>query len=231
MTAKEFSSFLDSISAEALSVMDAVIPRERYISIDLSICNYDLQSVASITTDILERYVNTCLALCNAVVGYGGYNETRNLYRRSAYFNKEDAATERNIHLGLDLWLGVGAPVLAPLDGILHSFAKNKNHGDYGPTIILRHDFEGVVFYTLYGHLSLTSIADLKLGQYFKQGTSLGNLGAAAVNGDYPPHLHFQIIRDLGDWKGDYPGVCCKKDLAFYLENCPDPNLLLKLGI
>jgi len=27
---------------------------------------------------------------------------------------------------------------------------------------------------------------------------------------------------------GDYPGVSNKKDLNFFLQNCPDPNLLLK---
>jgi len=84
-------------------------------------------------------------------------------------------------------------------------------------------------FYTLYGHLSLKSISHLKVGMAFKQGDLLGDLGKPDVNGDYPPHLHFQIIKDIQEFKGDYPGVCSKKDLAFYLNNCPDPNTLLKL--
>ena len=84
-------------------------------------------------------------------------------------------------------------------------------------------------FYTLYGHLSLKSISHLKVGMAFKQGELLGDLGGANINGDYPPHLHFQIIKDLQNFNGDYPGVCNKNDLGFYLRNCPDPNLLLKL--
>ena len=84
-------------------------------------------------------------------------------------------------------------------------------------------------FYTLYGHLSLKSISHLKVGMAFKQGDLLGDLGKPDVNGDYPPHLHFQIIKDIQDYLGDYPGVSSEIHLPFYIENCPDPNLILKL--
>ena len=49
------------------------------------------------------------------------------------------------------------------------------------------------------------------------------------MNGDYAPHLHFQIIKNIADYEGDYPGVSSKNDLDFYSANCPDPNLVLKL--
>jgi murein DD-endopeptidase MepM/ murein hydrolase activator NlpD len=130
----------------------------------------------------------------------------------------------------MDLWIEARSPVFTPLDATVHSFKNNTNDGDYGPTIILEHRIEGVKFHTLYGHLSLESITQLNVGQTFKQGEQIATLGDANVNGDYPPHLHFQIIRDIEDYKGDYPGVCSKKDLTFYLNNCPDPNGLLKLG-
>ena len=230
MTSTEFSSFLDGISKYPLPVLDASIPFKGYIPLDLSVSNPDLLGIDFSDSTVLERYVNTHLTVNDALVGYGGYLETRNIYQRSAYFNKEDAATERNIHLGMDLWLGAGAPISAPLDGVVHSFAYNQNFGDYGPTIILKHSLNDVVFYTLYGHLSLSSIENLREGHRFKQGEQIATLGDASVNGDYPPHLHFQIIRDLGDWVGDYPGVCSKNDFEFYVANCPDPNLLLKLG-
>ena len=81
----------------------------------------------------------------------------------------------------------------------------------------------------MYGHLSLASIQDLEVGVEVKKGEYIATLGTAEVNGDYPPHLHFQIIKDIQEYKGDYPGVSNQLDLAFYKENCPDPNLLLKL--
>ena len=69
------------------------------------------------------------------------------------------------------------------------------------------------------------------MGQVFRAGAIIATLGDASVNGDYPPHLHFQIIRDIQGFEGDYPGVCSKNELDFYLENCPNPNLLLKLAL
>jgi len=93
----------------------------------------------------------------------------------------------------------------------------------------LEHEIENEKFYTLYGHLSLESIKDLSVGKQFKKSEKIGTLGNAAVNGDYAPHVHFQIIQNIEDYWGDYPGVCNSNDLNFYIENCPDPNLLLKI--
>jgi murein DD-endopeptidase MepM/ murein hydrolase activator NlpD len=66
---------------------------------------------------------------------------------------------ERNIHIGLDLWIKAGTPILAALEGTLHSFNFNAGFGDYGPTIILEHKVENQTF-ILYGHLSLDSLED-----------------------------------------------------------------------
>ncbi|WP_373943365.1 peptidoglycan DD-metalloendopeptidase family protein [Polaribacter sejongensis] len=136
---------------------------------------------------------------------------------------------KRNIHLGIDLWCKENTKVLAVLDGEIHSFKNNKNYGDYGPTIILKHQIKKEVFYTLYGHLSLKSIENIKIGDTVLQGNTIGYLGDSSVNGEYAPHLHFQIIRDLEDNFGDYPGVSSKENIAFYKNNCPNPNLLLKI--
>jgi murein DD-endopeptidase MepM/ murein hydrolase activator NlpD len=129
----------------------------------------------------------------------------------------------------LDIWIKAGTPVFSALDGKVHSFDYNTGIGNYGPTIILEHRINDMVFYTLYGHLSLESIEEIEIGDVFGKGQKLAALGDASVNGDYAPHLHFQIIRDIGGAFGDYAGVCSAKDLDFYLQNCPDPNLLLKL--
>ncbi|MCF8272779.1 MAG: peptidoglycan DD-metalloendopeptidase family protein [Flavobacteriaceae bacterium] len=226
-----FSKFLESISNKRHHVLDANIPLSKYICIDLSHENKLLLDVDVSSSAALGSFVNTHLQNHNALVAFGGYNEIRTIYQRSAHFNKTDAYTERNIHIGIDLWCDAKTPIYAPLDATVHSFKNNTNYGDYGPTIILKHTVKNTTFYTLYGHLSVSSIANLKVGQVFKRGDNLGVLGDALVNGDYPPHLHFQIINDIQDYTGDYPGVCSKKDLEFYLENCPDPNLLLKLNI
>jgi murein DD-endopeptidase MepM/ murein hydrolase activator NlpD len=230
MTPVEFSVFLNQISTKPLYVLDSKIPLQSYIPLDLSITNLELKSINTSSSKALETFVFDYIKRNKAIVAFGGYNEERNIYQRSTFFNQKDPDTERNIHLGMDLWIATGTPVFAPLDATVHSFKNNLNFGDYGPTIILEHKILSVKFYTLYGHLTLESIANLKVGQTLIRGKQFATLGDANVNGDYPPHLHFQIIKDMQDYKGDYPGVCSKHDLTFYLNNCPDPNLLLKLG-
>ena len=97
----------------------------------------------------------------NKSIAFGGYLEPRSIYNRSNYFNSKSALETRNIHLGIDLWCAAETPVLAAFDGVVHSFKDNTNHGDYGPTLLLKHCIDNVEFYTLYGHLSRSSIKDL----------------------------------------------------------------------
>lgn len=211
-----------------IKVIDNTIPYSQYTPLDLSASNFELSQLNISDAAQFETYIENLLAKNKASVAYGGYNEVRNLYKRSTVFNNSNTE-ERNIHIGLDLWIKAGTPVLAALDGKVHSFQNNNNLGDYGPTIILEHQLENQIFYTLYGHLAIESIASIKAGDFFAKGQQLALLGDSSVNGDYAPHLHFQIIKDTDGNFGDYPGVCSKSKLAYYLENCPDPNLLLKI--
>ena len=227
MSLSTFEKFLKSRIAEPL--LDRSILKSDYSPLDLSIHNSNLKAINVSSSDDLETFIWDYMKTKNAKVVYGGYLEHRGIYQRSDYFNQSNPETERNIHLGLDIWMEANTPIYAPLAGTIHSFKNNTNHGDYGSTIILKHHIEGVEFYTLYGHLSLASIQDLEVGVEVKKGEYIATLGTAEVNGDYPPHLHFQIIKDIQEYKGDYPGVSNQLDLAFYKENCPDPNLLLKL--
>jgi murein DD-endopeptidase MepM/ murein hydrolase activator NlpD len=211
-----------------VKVIDESIDYKDYINLDLSAGNTDLELVNTDDAAAFGRYLNKYLSQHRAKVAYGGYNEKRNLYKRSTIF-KDDNSPERDIHIGLDLWSPAGTVVLAALAGKVHSFNYNTGIGNYGPTLLLEHTIEEQVFYTLYGHLSLESIAELEIGQTVKASEQIGTLGDATVNGDYAPHLHFQLIRDISGYFGDYPGVCSEQQLPFYLENCPDPNLLLKI--
>ncbi|WP_179018537.1 peptidoglycan DD-metalloendopeptidase family protein [Winogradskyella forsetii] len=217
------------MTIEAHSLVDPSIPISAYKPIDLSIHNSELKAINVSSSKDLETFIWNFRSQNNAKVVYGGYLEQRGIYQRSIYFNQQNTELERNIHLGLDLWIETETPIFAPVEGSIHSFKNNTNHGDYGPTLILKHDISNCTFYTLYGHLSVESIAKIKVGAEVKQGEQIATLGTAEVNGDYPPHLHFQILKDIQGFEGDYPGVCNKANLEFYKLNCPDPNLLLKL--
>ena len=210
-------------------VVASHIDFDKYISIDLSHQNAELKKIKLNSSESLSDYINNYLKIHSKKIAFGGYLEKREIYKRSSHFNTQNTENQRNIHLGIDLWCDTNTAVLAALNGVIHSFKNNTAYGDYGPTIILEHCIDGITFYTLYGHLSLGSITNLRVGTKVKAAEVIGYLGTAEVNGDYPPHLHFQIINDLQGNFGDYPGVCSANELDFYKENCPDPNLILKL--
>ena len=227
MPLSTFEGLLKSLSA--FPVIQPDLKSTDYVALDLSVDNPELKSVNVSNSEDLENFIWNFMSKHKAKAAFGGYLERRGIYNRSDYFNQNNPEEERNIHLGLDLWIEAEALVYAPLDGKIHSFNNNTNFGDYGPTIILKHHVNEYEFFTLYGHLSLESIADLKVGALVNRGEAFAALGTAEVNGDYPPHLHFQIIKDIQNYRGDYPGVSNALDLNFYKINCPDPNLLLNL--
>ena len=189
------------------------------IALDLSAANSEL--TASIYGEITAfcDYISAKLA---GKIGYGGYLEHRVVYESHENF-ATDAADFRNIHLGMDFWTKAGTAVFAPLDGVVHSFQVNPGSGNYGPTIILFHPKEQI--YSLYGHLASEDLRKLKVGDEVAAGQLLCHLGEPEENGGWPPHLHFQLIRDMQGMQGDYPGVCSQRDVAFYAQNCPNPQL------
>lgn len=218
-------TILQNLRKEALKVLDLNIELHNYVPISISSNNKDLNFDISSSKE-WEIYLHSYLQENDAKVAYGGYLEKRDIYNRSNYFSTKN---QRNIHLGIDFWCQENTNVLSVLDGKIHSFKNNKNYGDYGPTIIIEHIIKGNKFYSLYGHLSESSINNINVGDIVKQGQTIAQLGDSTVNGDYAPHLHFQLIIDIEDYFGDYPGVSSNENIEFYKKNCPNPNLLLKL--
>ena len=228
MTLSKLESILQSL--DICPVLGEIYQKNDFVRLDLSVENESLKGVNVSDANALERYIWNHIKTNNARVAFGGYLEKRGIYNRSLHFNQEDPDTERNIHLGIDLWIEAESPIYSPLDAEIHSFKNNTNYGDYGPTLILKHSIDAIEFYSLYGHLSFASLDGKVIGQTIKKGEQIATLGTAEVNGDYAPHLHFQIIKDMQGFKGDYPGVSNVKELNFYKTNCPNPNLILQLN-
>jgi len=191
---------------------------------DLSKKNPDITPKTFKSVEKFSKYIQNYVKSENARGAYGGYNENRKIYEKSEVFAGD--AKHRSIHLGIDFWIEAGTPVQAPLPGVVHSFGNNSNSGDYGPTIILKHYFGNEVFHTLYGHLSESSLTQLKEGKLVKRKEIIGYLGEPKENVDWPPHLHFQVIKEIGEYRGDYPGVCMKSEARKYLQNSPNPLLI-----
>jgi murein DD-endopeptidase MepM/ murein hydrolase activator NlpD len=209
--------------------------KDKLLQMDFTANNRALTAEVMQDINHFSKYVNDTLHSNNALYGIGGYKENRTVYNQFNLFEKNKnepvplVDEARTLHLGIDIWGPPGTPVFAPMGGIIHSFANNNNKGDYGATMILQHQLDGVVFHTLYGHLSLIDIAGLQKGKYITHGEQIAHFGNVNENGHWPPHLHFQVIRDMELMQGDYPGVCRLSEADKYLANCPDPNLVLNM--
>jgi 4-aminobutyrate aminotransferase-like enzyme len=62
------------------------------------------------------------------------------------------------------------------------------------------------------------------------RGEAFAQVGWFEHNGHWPPHLHFQIVTDLLDRDGEFPGVAAPRERDVWLSLSPDPNLVLGLG-
>jgi murein DD-endopeptidase MepM/ murein hydrolase activator NlpD len=187
------------------------------VAVDLSATNLELNPSIYGNVSAFQEYIERKLG---GKMGFGGYLEHRVIYE--SYENFATASADfRNIHLGMDFWTMAGTPVFTPFAGEVHSFQVNQGAGNYGPTIILYHPAEKI--YSLYGHVSMADLVPLEIGLPIGAGQLLCHLGKTTENGGWPPHLHFQLIRDMQGFHGDYPGVCSQRDLSFYANNCPNP--------
>jgi murein DD-endopeptidase MepM/ murein hydrolase activator NlpD len=205
--------------------------KDPYLVLDFSATNPDLTNDLDLSnTAAFSDYVFGKMRTAGVRIGVGGYNEHRVIYRRSEHFSSTEEP--REIHLGIDFWAEAGTPVFAPMDGVVHSFQDNNNFGDYGPTIILEHpsNAAGKPLYSLCGHLTRASLRELYEGKTVKSGDKLGEIGPYPENGDWPPHLHFQLMTDMLSLKGDFPGVCSVTDRAKFMALCPNPNQLLHIA-
>lgn len=173
----------------------------------------------------LGARIRQAMTDAGAAVAIGRYDEPRLIY--TASFFALDSSERRTLHIGLDLFAEAGTAVHAPLPGVVHAAADQDAPQDYGPVIVLRHESPAGPFFTLYGHLSRESVATLTVGQEIGAGDQFAALGTAAENGQWPPHLHFQIITDLLALDAAFPGVAPASQRAAWRSLCPDPNLIV----
>ncbi len=227
-------AYLSTRRGDFAPIMGPGVDLSTALVFDLSVSSPDRAllggsiGVDELTKDIFQRMEST-----RSEAGIGRYDEARQVYTAGQFaLDCDEMPERRTIHLGMDVFLPAGSPVFAPLEGKVHSFRNNTQPLDYGPCIILEHaaeDPEGnaQVFYTLYGHLSVESLAGLYEGRQVKKGERLASLGDPTVNGGWPPHLHFQIVTDMLGKKGDFPGVGGPGQRNVWRSLSPDPNAIL----
>ena len=175
----------------------------------------------------IHAYTQSWHAHTGFTYSVGGYLERRSIYAGDQF---TDGDEPRTIHLGVDVGGPAGTPVFLPLDGTIHSLADNALPYDYGPTIITRHELDGVVFHLLFGHLSRADIEGLAPGRRVEAGWQVGRFGAEHENGGWHPHLHLQVVLDMEGKTGDYPGVCRAGEVDRFRWNCPNPRWVIGIN-
>jgi len=198
---------------------------DKLLPLDFTVDNAELSPAIISDTPAFCKWVQDKLKTSNSRYGIGGFMEHRTIYAGIPLFDTEKEP--RRLHLGVDIWGDADTPVYAPFEGLIHSFNDNDNLGDYGPTIILQHNLGGLTLYSLYGHLSRKNLLGLSVGKRINKGELIANLGHADENGNWPPHLHFQLMLDMEGKAGDYPGACKYSEKDKYLKNIIDPGLIL----
>lgn len=200
--------------------------------LDLSVSSPDLNGKESDDAEEFTKRIFEGMQADGLALGIGRFMEPRGFYVADTFEGRPgDPRERRTIHLGIDLFQRPGTLVQAPLAGQVHSVKDNHNRLDYGPTIILEHITPAGPFWTLYGHLEKASVQNLNTGDRIDAGQVIARIGPHPENGDWPPHLHFQIIADLMGFEGDFPGVALPRDSDVWASFCPDPNLILGLPL
>ncbi|MCB9458475.1 MAG: aminotransferase class III-fold pyridoxal phosphate-dependent enzyme [Anaerolineaceae bacterium] len=217
----------DWVSSQAFhAILHQPITAENSVVLDLSIGSTDLGNVddfADVVT--MARQLST---LMGGKIGIGRYNEARPIYLNESFAISHHE--RRTIHTGIDLFVPPGTPFFAPLNGRIHHVQNNANELDYGPTLILEHQpTPELTFYTLYGHLDVSVLDKWHPGDIVEAGQELGHIGAYPSNGNWPPHIHFQIILDMLNNDGDFPGVVSPHHRSVWLSLSPNPNLILSI--
>ena len=158
----------------------------------------------------------------------GGYLEPRQLYNTENYKRECNNGIEsRTIHLGVDFWVDEGTEITNLFDGIVDTISIDKNEKGYGGLIIIKHKINDFSFYTLFGHLS-TNKFNYNVGDFLKKGALIGIVGNKIENGNWVPHLHFQLLLSKLNYRQDFPGVSYYSEIEIFKSLCPNPNLIFK---
>jgi 4-aminobutyrate aminotransferase-like enzyme/Ser/Thr protein kinase RdoA (MazF antagonist) len=217
MGARDFHPVMD-IDPEAATVLD------------LSVGSPVLTGRDTDDTEDFTARTWKAIHAAGALVGIGRYDEPRGFYLTDAFAGGDAEHPERRtVHMGLDVFDDPGKEIRAFMSSVVASVHDNADRLDYGPTVILEHEGPEGPFWSLYGHLERASVQGLAQGTRLAAGEAFARIGPAPENGDWPPHLHLQLITDLLDCQGDFPGVALPRERRVWSSFSPDPNLILQL--
>ncbi len=198
-------------------------------NLNKKIVNFDKSSFLLKTNPSNKKLDNLVEKFLKKNIGIGLYKEKRKVYKSNHYISSLNPLKRRDVHLGIDIFVEENTPIKSPLNGKVIILHNNNFKYDYGPTVILEHKINNYFFFTLYGHLSKKCLKKLKVGQIVKKGEWIGDVGDYKINGNWPSHLHFQIMTSLLNEVDNFPGVGEGYLLKIWEQISPDPNIILQI--
>ncbi|NKB77999.1 MAG: aminotransferase class III-fold pyridoxal phosphate-dependent enzyme [Gammaproteobacteria bacterium] len=217
------------------SIVDVDLKKDPLFILDTSVASpYIGSSVEAYDPNRATIELFRIIEDMNCVAGIGKYDEYRLIYRSDDFVDA--TGHQRTLHIGLDIFMAANSRIYAPLEGRVYAIANNDAPLDYGGTVILQHQLPGhlcdtagdrIYFYTLYGHLSPKSSSHLRKGDSIKAGQCIATMGEIHENGNWPPHVHFEIVTDMLGEVDTFVGVGSHGHKAVWRSLCPDPNVIL----
>jgi 4-aminobutyrate aminotransferase-like enzyme/Ser/Thr protein kinase RdoA (MazF antagonist) len=162
-------------------------------------------------------------------LGIGPWCEERPVYSSDAFKSAFAPEQRRSLHLGLDLFAPAGTNVRTPLEATVVDLFETDIPLDYGHAVLLKHDADGAVFYSLWGHLSAGTVRARKVGERLDGGAVIGQLGDTHENGNWQPHVHIQLITYQPQCAADIIGAGEPGYRLVWEELFPDPAGLVGL--
>jgi 4-aminobutyrate aminotransferase-like enzyme/Ser/Thr protein kinase RdoA (MazF antagonist) len=157
----------------------------------------------------------------------GRYGEDRSIY------DADTGSERRTIHHAIDVYAPAGTPVLAPWPGRIAMIGNDTSIDGFGGIIVLEHE-SGTPhrFWTFYGHLSPAGLSDKANGVPVERGAPIGVLGVPEENGNWPPHVHMQLMTALCfDRPEAIIGLSLRSQWDLWESIFPNPNGILGLPV
>lgn len=104
-----------------------------------------------------------------------------------------------NHHSGMDLSAPAGTEIIAVGNGIVYETGYSES--GLGNYVYIKHDINGIIYYTVYGHMLDNSIKVIK-DQEVKEGDVLGTIGSTGRSTGI--HLHFTITSPILSFNKQY---------------------------
>lgn len=223
-------SWLQSNCEQFESVVACDLRTDPLLILDFSVGSPQMPNPAETMTPArAAKHIFRAIEDAQCLAAIGKYDEYRLIYSGEDFIDA--TGNRRTLHLGIDIFMPAGSALYAPLAGTIYGAENNDAALDYGGTLILEHlinDEEGALkFYTLYGHLKPDSLAHHAIGDTVQPAQKIAELGDIHENGNWPPHVHFQIVIDMLEKTNTFAGVGSHAQRNVWLDLCPDGNIIL----